>query len=367
MLELDLSRTLSAFELRVSLDVRNEMLALFGPSGSGKSMLLKMIAGIERPTTGRITCAKRPLFDTDAKIDLPARDRRIGYVPQQYALFPHLSAVENVQFPMRRGFRRASAQQRTRALELLDTVGLADRADALPRHLSGGQQQRVALARALAVQPEILLFDEPFAALDAPVRMELREELRSIQRDFGIPAVFVTHALDDAAVVADRVAVIVAGEIRQVANVRDIVEKPADLDVAQLVLARNVLPATITRSDGQTVIQSALGPISTSRSDLTGDGPWWLVVRPEAILFGDRPASSPRSTNWVQFTGRVTSVAGDGLNEIVHVDVAGSDLLVRAAPYRGEVPGVGMEVRLTIPATAIHVLRDHPRTQPAAR
>ncbi|MCO5176116.1 MAG: ATP-binding cassette domain-containing protein [Thermomicrobiales bacterium] len=187
-------RQLALFALEVSLTVDNGILVLFGPSGAGKSMLLRTIAGIERADAGIIELGGRVLLDTSRGINLDSRQRRVGYVPQQYGLFPHLSAVDNVAYPMvaGRGARRAEA--RARARELLDMVGVANRADAPPSRLSGGQQQRVAIARAVGADSEVLLLDEPLAALDAPTRHELRELLRRLQRELAVPVIFVTRS-----------------------------------------------------------------------------------------------------------------------------------------------------------------------------
>jgi molybdate transport system ATP-binding protein len=176
-------------------------LALVGPSGSGKTLTLRAVAGVFSPEAGRIVLDGEPLFDSERGIDLPPQARRVGYVPQQYALFPHLDVQDNIGF----GLRGAStAERRRRVGELLDLVGLAGLERRRPHQLSGGQQQRVALARALIVQPRILLLDEAFSALDSTIREPLRASLLELQQALGFRALLVTHDPADAAIAGQR-------------------------------------------------------------------------------------------------------------------------------------------------------------------
>jgi len=197
----------------LDLDIAGgEFVALLGPSGCGKTTALRAIAGFDRPDGGRV------LVDGRDVTDVPANKRDMGMVFQAYSLFPNLTVAENVAFGLRvRG--RDKGERRGRATELLELVGLADRAQRYPHQLSGGQQQRVALARALAVAPQVLLLDEPLSALDAQVRVQLREEIRRIQLELGITTVFVTHDQAEALSVADRVGVLRAGRLEQVASI----------------------------------------------------------------------------------------------------------------------------------------------------
>lgn len=201
-LDVEVARSFPRFALDVRFTARSGVTALLGPSGSGKTLTLRAIAGLLRPDRGRVTVGGRVLFDSGSGVDLPARDRRIGFVFQQYALFPHLTAAENVAYGLHALEREARA---ARVAECLALVGLAGEADARPRHLSGGQQQRVALARALAPNPALLLLDEPLAALDAPLRRRLGDELRALHDRTGVPMVLVTHDPDEAARIADEV------------------------------------------------------------------------------------------------------------------------------------------------------------------
>jgi molybdate transport system ATP-binding protein len=187
------------FTLDVSHQCASDRLVIFGPSGSGKSLLLQAIAGLVRPETGHIRLGGRTLFDTAAGIDLPTRERRLGVVFQDYALFPHLDVRQNVGFGLATGAVNPPRSHRdTRVEDWLERFGLAAQAHQYPHQLSGGQKQRTALARALVGTPDALLLDEPFAALDPGLRRELRQELDALQRRLGIPLLLVTHDPEDA-------------------------------------------------------------------------------------------------------------------------------------------------------------------------
>jgi molybdate transport system ATP-binding protein len=197
MLDVSIYRPLDGFTLDVDFTTTTPVSALVGPSGSGKTLTLRAVAGVFTPEAGRIVLDDETLFDSERGIDLPPQARRVGYVPQQYALFPHLNVQENVGF----GLRGVSADVRQRRIgDLLDLVGLAGLEKRRPSQLSGGQQQRVALARALIVSPRILLLDEPFSALDAGIRQPLRTSLLELQETLGFRALLVTHDPADAAI-----------------------------------------------------------------------------------------------------------------------------------------------------------------------
>ncbi len=214
-LEVDLDIQVSGFRVRPKFTAGAEIVVLFGPSGAGKSLTLRTLAGLVRPAAGRIRLNNRVLDDVERGIHLRPQDRRLGYVPQNYALFPHLTVFDNVAY----GLRRApAAERRPRVISLLERMRLENRADWRPGELSGGQQQRAALARALAPSPEILLMDEPLGAVEESLRMELREEVRRIQTQDQIPVVLVTHNLAEAYSLAERLVVIVEGVVRQSGN-----------------------------------------------------------------------------------------------------------------------------------------------------
>jgi len=210
------------FSLEASFASDQNIVALFGPSGAGKTLTLQAIAGLTSPDTGRIVVKDRVLFDAARKIKIPARHRDIGYVFQDYALFPHLTVAHNVAFGLRRGWPWYLPQgDRLRLDEVLEIFELSALRESLPRDLSGGQRQRVALARALIRRPSLLLLDEPFSALDALLRARMREELLKVQERFSLPVILITHDPEDVAALAQTVVVYDGGKIRQVMALPD--------------------------------------------------------------------------------------------------------------------------------------------------
>ncbi|RUR70656.1 ATP-binding cassette domain-containing protein [Variovorax guangxiensis] len=208
MIDVDLKLTVAdgrrRFDLAVRFATDVPFAALYGPSGAGKSLTLQAIAGLLHPSSGHVRLDGRTLYDSAQGIDVPAPARRIGYLFQDYALFPHLSVRENVSFGLTAWHRRRpAAKDAERVHALLESFGLATLADSRPQNLSGGQRQRVALARALACEPQVLLLDEPFAALNPMLRAELREELAQVRRQWGIPVLMITHDIEDVLALAD--------------------------------------------------------------------------------------------------------------------------------------------------------------------
>lgn len=237
--------TAGDFGYDVSLEAADELLVLYGHSGAGKTITLRSIAGLARPTSGSIEIGGRTVFDSTAGIDLPPQERRTGYVVQDVALFPHLNVERNVLIGV-----EESGEARARWSQLRDALHLDGLDGRRPHELSGGQQQRVALARALVRPTDVLLLDEPFSALDDVLRAELRTELTRLQRDFGVPIVFVTHDLREAHLLADSVAVIDGGRILQLAARDDVFRRPSTRRVAELTGVRNLFAAT---ADGDRV------------------------------------------------------------------------------------------------------------------
>ncbi|MFG2308344.1 ABC transporter ATP-binding protein [Streptomyces sp. NPDC048566] len=272
-----------------------ELLALLGPSGCGKTTALRMLAGFEHPDSGEV------LVDGEDVTRVPAHRRDAGMVFQSYSLFPHLSALDNVAFGLRMRKVR-TAERRSRAAELLDLVGLADKGERYPHQLSGGQQQRVALARALALRPRVLLLDEPLSALDAKVRLSLREEIRRLQRELGITTLFVTHDQEEALSMADRVAVMRSGRLEQCAEPAALYGRPATAFVAEFVGTMSRVPGTL---DGGSV--SVLG----RRLPVDGEAPAErevdVLVRPEAVRVSADEAGDARLVG-TAFLGAATRV-----------------------------------------------------------
>jgi len=205
------------FCLDVSFVADQDFIVLFGPSGSGKSLTLQAVAGLVRPDAGRIAVGTRVLFDSDSRTDIPPRRRDIGYVPQDYALFPHLTVAGNVGFGLTPGWPWPwTRAQKQRLEEILEIFELRPLRDSLPREISGGQRQRVALARALLRHPRLLLLDEPFAALDTPLRARLRQELLKVQAHFQIPVIVITHDPEDVAALSQTLVCYDAGRVSRI-------------------------------------------------------------------------------------------------------------------------------------------------------
>jgi putative spermidine/putrescine transport system ATP-binding protein len=259
---------------KLDLDMGDgELICLLGPSGCGKTTLLRIIAGFIRPDEGQVVVGGRDVTP------LPASGRRMGMVFQAYSLFPNMSALDNVRFGPRVAGEDRTEQVR-RATELLDLVGLAQHRDKFPHQMSGGQQQRVALARALAVRPDVLLLDEPLSALDAKVRLQLREEIRRIQRETGVTTVLVTHDQEEALSISDRVAVMNGGKLLQVASPATVYREPADAFVARFIGAAAVLPGVA--GDGRVQVGSHSLPARAASRHAPGTGVE-LFLRPEHV------------------------------------------------------------------------------------
>ena len=232
----------------MSLDIApGELVALLGPSGCGKTTALRIVAGFEFADSGEV------LVNGKDVSGVPAAKRDMGMVFQSYSLFPNMSALDNVGFGLRMR-KAAAAQRRRKAAELLDMVGLSAQAGQYPHQLSGGQQQRVALARALAIEPHVLLLDEPLSALDAKVRLQLREQIRTLQQRLGTTTIFVTHDQEEALSMADRVGVMRDGRLEQVADPSELYSRPATAFVAEFVGTMNRLPGELAGPGTVTVL-----------------------------------------------------------------------------------------------------------------
>ena len=244
-LKVNIEKRLANFNLSVQIEVGAEILVLFGPSGAGKTQTLNAIAGLTTPDAGEITLDGTVFFRSSgapnkaSTVNLPARKRRVGYVFQQYALFPHLSALENVAYAL---WRQPHAQQRAKAL--LERMRLTELAHRYPHELSGGQQQRVAIARALAMEPHVLLMDEPFSALDSEIRGRLHQDLLKLQAEAELIVIYVTHSLEDAFTVGHRLAVVRNGTIERIGEPRDVYPHPTNAAPAEGVCDTLTLAST---------------------------------------------------------------------------------------------------------------------------
>ncbi|MEU6070953.1 MULTISPECIES: ABC transporter ATP-binding protein [Streptomyces] len=279
-----------------------EFLALLGPSGCGKTTALRMLAGFEHPDSGAV------LVDGEDVTHVPAHRRDAGMVFQSYSLFPHLNAVDNVAFGLRMRKVR-TAERRARAAELLELVGLGDKGERFPHQLSGGQQQRIALARALALRPRVLLLDEPLSALDAKVRLTLREEIRRLQQELGITTLFVTHDQEEALSVADRVAVMRAGRLEQCAAPAELYGRPATAFVAEFVGTMSRIPGVL--KDGSVEVLGQRLPVDGEAPATTEVD---VLVRPEAVRVAADDEGTARvvATSFLGAVVRLTVKLADG-------------------------------------------------------
>ncbi|WP_243233125.1 ABC transporter ATP-binding protein [Microbacterium sp. CIAB417] len=295
----------------VDLDIApGEFVSLLGPSGCGKTTALRVLAGLERATDGAVLLAGRDVSS------VPTNKRDIGMVFQSYSLFPHLRVLENTGFGLRRrGVGKAEAARR--AGDALDLVGLGHLADRFPHQLSGGQQQRVALARALVTEPRVLLLDEPLSALDAKVRVQLRDEIRRIQLRLGITTVFVTHDQEEALAVSDRIAVMNAGRIDQIGTPEELYLRPATAQVAAFVGVSSLVPGSVV---GEFVdVWGQRLPLQTPADA----GPVEVFVRPENVRFtaSDAPgvdATVQESTFLGSFRRSVVRTADGTMLNVQH-------------------------------------------------
>ncbi|RLK50776.1 molybdate transport system ATP-binding protein [Alkalispirillum mobile] len=347
-----------------------ELLALVGPSGSGKTTLLRSIAGLYRPTAGHIRCNQHTWFDAARGFSLPPQRRRVGVVFQDYALFPHLTALQNLVAAMG---HRPRAERKQRAAALLAQVHLEGLEARFPAELSGGQRQRVALARALARDPEVLLMDEPFSAVDQVTRRKLQRELALLRSDLSIPLVLVTHDLDEAVRLADRITVLHRGATLQTAPPDELILHPASTDVARLVGHQNLFRGRVLASNaasgrlwlewqGQT-LETGYNPAFPPGSDVS-----WLAPASHVLLHRRGRPSLGERENPVDGVVRELVVLGEQTS--VTLALSGGEPLnftvgTHAARRNGLAPGV--DARVSLLADGIHLMAPEPDAQPPMR
>ncbi|MBD2896984.1 ABC transporter ATP-binding protein [Spirillospora sp. NPDC000708] len=315
-------RALDALDLDVA---DGEFFALLGPSGCGKTTLLRTVAGLESATSGTVALGGADVTR------LPPGRRDVGMVFQDYALFPHMSVLDNIAYPLRIK-KRAKADRHARAAEAAEYLGLEGLGGRRPGELSGGQQQRVALARALVAEPRIFLLDEPLSNLDARLRLEARTFLKRLQKELAVTTVFVTHDQAEALALADRIAVMEKGRIRQLGTPTEVFRRPANLFVASFIgsTPMNLLPGRV--EDGHVVAAGAVLPLPDEARAIPAGEEIVCGVRPEYLDYADRPAGGA-------FAGRVSVVEHLGGSALVTLDVAGEPVHVVVGEGREPAPG----------------------------
>lgn len=313
-----------------------ELVALLGPSGCGKTTALRALAGLQDLDEGQIIVDGK-----DITFRAPNK-RNMGMVFQAYSLFPHMTARENVEYGLRmKAHRTPSAERSKRSSELLELVGLSTHANHYPHQMSGGQQQRVALARALAIQPKVLLLDEPLSALDAKVRTQLREEIRRIQLEVGTTTVFVTHDQEEALGVADRVGVMRQGVLEQIASPSELYERPQSAFVAEFVGLTNPISATVSAGDAEVLgvrVPVVKGSIESGKG--------LALIRPEwfQVDAGGTPNAKIFAVSFLGSTCRLTIELSDGTRIRAQVPSSGASNL-----------GIGASVNVTLKSLPVFV------------
>ena len=345
----DFTASVGDFRLEVAFEAENELVVLYGRSGSGKSVTLRALAGLVRPDSGRIEIGGRAVFDAAEGLELPPQQRRVGYVIQELALFPHLSMRQNVLIGLEADREAPARYEALRAL--LSIEGLDERR---PHELSGGQQQRVALARALVRPSDVLLLDEPFSALDEALRSDLRSELLRLRREIELPIVFVTHDLREAHMLADRIAVIDEGRLLQFDARDEVFRRPSSRRVAELTGIANIFPGEVR---GGSVAHAGL--VLRAADLAAGEGEAVdVAIRAERCILrrSDPDGALPENcfvaviTEDLAFGNTHTlQLAPEGAGPAVEVEVA-------SRPY--EVLGIGHQPRwmVELPAADLHVM-----------
>jgi putative spermidine/putrescine transport system ATP-binding protein len=328
------------FNLQVE---KGEFVSFLGPSGCGKTTTLRMVAGFEKPSSGQVTVNEVDITNR------PPNRRNVGMVFQSYALFPNMTVAENIGFGLKIE-KKSKAEIKQRVAEMLQIIHMEDFGKRYPYQMSGGQQQRVALARALAIQPEVLLLDEPLSALDAKIRLELRAEIRRIQQELGITTIYVTHDQEEALSISDRIVVMSKGLIEQVGTPFEIYNYPKTAFAASFVGTLNQIPCQ--------VVDVAAGQLSYNGQSLTTTTPIdapngtnvLVMLRPEELSFGIRTEDN-------QLTGQVESVTFLGALVRVNLNIGQTTLTIDALNERRlELPRVGQPQTVSFPAHACWIV-----------
>lgn len=343
------------FALDASFVAREGITVLFGPSGSGKTTILRSIAGIVAPDEGKIELDDRVFFDSATRTNLPIQRRRVGFVFQDYLLFPHLTAVQNVAYAVRSD---TSKGRRDRAMQLLDLLGIAPVAGRRPHQLSGGEQQRIALARALGSDPAILLLDEPLSALDAATRVRLLGEIVELQRKLKIPFLYVTHSPADAVRAGDSAIILNAGRIVMEGNPAEVFNAPRDSAALQAVGSENILAGRVqdhNESEGISVIDLAGCALIVPYITLPKGTPVTIGIRSDDIIVSRERIGQTSARNLLE--GSIMQVLQDG-QQVDLLTACGVNLKVRVTAQALDALSLrpGVKVYLLIKASSCHLL-----------
>jgi len=361
-LKLSLKKSLDGFSIDVNLSVHEELLVLFGPSGAGKSLILKMVSGIIMPDEGVVEIGNERVYDSENHIDLPVRNRRIGFLFQDYALFPHMTVYGNIAY----GINHLKGPMiKEKVDELIAVMRLSGLEKRYPHELSGGQRQRCALARTLAIEPRVLLLDEPFSALDFQVREKLRADLLRIHTLYPITTILVTHDLEEAFMLGKKIAVINNGRIEQAGPREEVFYRPGTRSVAKFIGTRNIFDGTIVGLDGPlvTILNKDIGLVKafvTEGAELQTGQDVSFCIRPEEVIIirPDRPLDYRVHDNIIE--GEITSIIGKGSTQIMFLKTGSGDTFLKI-----EVPnfvvrklslGKGRHIRVSLKKESLWVI-----------
>jgi molybdate transport system ATP-binding protein len=328
---------------------------LFGPSGAGKTTVLRCLAGLETPDQGLIRFGNEVWFDSQAGICLAPQARRVGFLAQDYALFPHMTVRENVEYGLS---GRSHAERRSVAARMLESFAVTTLAGRRPPEISGGEAQRVALARALAPSPRLLLLDEPLSALDSPTRSRVRTELHRHLREIQIPSLLITHDRTEAVSLGRHIVVMVEGDVRQFGLVEEVFRRPAGALVAATLGVETVVRGEVTgEEDGILAVRTSGGEVHAVRSEDLGLGEAVLVcIRGEEVTLQEQTAGRESARN--HFSGAITAIEGDGVVERVLLDCGFPLVAIITRKSREEMGlKVGAMVTAAVKATAVHLIR----------
>lgn len=370
MLNVSFLKNIGNFTLDVSFVVDSEILVLFGPSGSGKSLTLRIISGLIKPDKGFIKLNDASFFDSANGIDLPINKRGVGYVLQDYALFPHMTVFENIAY----GIKKVGKTEANKNIAGLQKFLRLEGTEGLyPHQLSGGQKQRVAIARAIASEPAVLLLDEPLAALDYPVRSKIRNDLIAIHKRFRMPTIVVTHDIEEAFVLGDRIAVIEDGRIEQIGSRDEVFYKPATRKVARLLAVKNIFDGVVKKvsSKGLTARIESDGfslTVNSKNSFKVGDN-IEFCIRPEDVKIakakgtrlkarGERQKTKDNKENII--SAKVFDIQEKGLTHTVFAGISDDDYTFQInlpnSIYRNLKLKNGERIRLNLPRELVWVI-----------